>query len=195
MNSIAQVLRVLAGLVVVLLTGLTGTAHAADLSRAVILVASERLTGSPFEETVILVAPLAQGGHVGIVLNRPTEVKLEELFPEQESTHKVIEPVYAGGPMLTGALYAVTRAAPADNAAFVPLMPGLVAVMDGATVDKIIATTPNDARYFVGLVVWPPEALDNEVQRGAWRVRRADANLVLPARSTGLWESLGGAEV
>jgi len=82
---------------------MTGMARAADLSQAVILVASElvaseRLAGSLYEETVVLAAPLPQGGHMGFVVNRPTSVKLENLFPEQASTHNVVEPVYAAAP-------------------------------------------------------------------------------------------------
>jgi putative transcriptional regulator len=170
-------------------------AQAGDVSHAVTLVASERLAGSPFEKTVILAAPLAQGGHVGVVLNRPMGVKLESIFPEQEAAHGVLDQVYAGGPMLPDVLIAVTREAPADNRTFVPLMPGLVAVLDGATVDRIIEKTPNAARYFLGLVVWPPGALEEQVDRGAWRVRGADSSLILPGRHTGLWESLGGVEI
>jgi putative transcriptional regulator len=172
-----------------------GAAHAVDLSHAVILVASERLAGSPYEQTVILAAPLPHGGHMGIVLNRPTGVKLESLFPEQASTHKVAEQVYAGGPMLAGVLFAVTRKEPADKGTFVTLMPGLVAVLNGEAVDRIIETTPNDARYFVGMMVWPPDSLDEEINQGAWQVRAADPKTALPSSSTGLWKSLAGTGV
>src|ERR1700694_3181329 len=87
------------GALLALFAGLTGAARAVDRPQAVIVVASERRAGSPFEQTVILAAPLPQGGHVGFVVNRPTRVKLETLFPEQASTHNVVDPVYAGGPM------------------------------------------------------------------------------------------------
>jgi len=108
----------------ILFAGMTGMARAADLSQAVILVASERLAGSLYEETVVLAAPLPQGGHMGFVVNRPTGVKLENLFPEQASTHNVVEPVYAGGPALSRGVFAVTRNAPANGDSVVPLMPG-----------------------------------------------------------------------
>jgi putative transcriptional regulator len=194
MNPIARVLRSLAGFLV-LFAGLIGAASAADLSRAVILVASERLAGSPYEGTVILAAPLPQGGHMGIVLNRPTGVKLESLFPDQESTHNVVEQVYAGGPMLPSVLFAVTHQQPADSGTFVPLMPGLVAVLNGAAVDRIIETTPNDARYFVGMMVWPADGLDQEVEQGAWQVRAADLNNAMPSGSSGLSKALPGTAV
>ena len=36
------------------------------------------------------------------------------------------------------------------------MMSGLVLALDGATVDRVIETMRNDARYFAGLVVWRP---------------------------------------
>jgi putative transcriptional regulator len=183
------------GAFLVLFAGMTGAARAVDLSQAVILVASNRLAGSIYEQTVILAAPLPQGGHLGFVVNRPTSMKLEKLFPEQASTRNVVDPVYAGGPMLSRAVFAVMRKAPDNNGNFLSLMPGLVVAIDGATVDRIIETTPNDARYFVGLMFWAPDDLDDEIRNGAWEVRPADVDTVLRANSPGLWKSLEGTTV
>jgi len=183
------------GAFLVLLAGMTGAARAVDLSQAVILVASNHLAGSIYEQTVILAAPLPQGGHLGFVVNRPTSMKLESLFPEQASTRNVVDPVYAGGPMLSNAVFAVMRKAPDNNGNFLPLMPGIVVAIDGATVDRIIETTPNDARYFVGLMFWAPDDLDDEIRNGAWEVRPADVDTVLRANSPGLWKALEGTTV
>jgi putative AlgH/UPF0301 family transcriptional regulator len=174
---------------------MTGAARAVDLSQAVILVASGRLAGSIYEQTVILAAPLPQGGYLGFVVNRPTSVKLESLFPEQASTRNVVDPVYAGGPMLSSSVFAVTRKAPDTNGNFLSLMPGLVVAIDGATVDRIIETTPSDARYFVGLMFSAPDDLDDEIRNGAWEMRPADVDTVLRANSPGLWKSLEGTSV
>jgi putative transcriptional regulator len=183
------------GAILVLFAGMTVAARAVDLSQAVILVASNRLAGSIYEQTVILAAPLPQGGHLGFVVNRPTQVKLETLFPEQPSTRKVADPVYAGGPILSNAVFAVTRKAPDNDGNFFSPMPGLVVVIDAATVDRIIETAPNDARYFVGLMFWSPDDLEDEIRNGAWEVRPADVDTVLRANSTGLWKSLEGTTV
>jgi putative AlgH/UPF0301 family transcriptional regulator len=40
-------------------------------------------------------------------------------------------------------------------------------------------TTPNDARYFAGLMVWRPGELEEEIREGAWRVRPASVEAVL----------------
>jgi putative transcriptional regulator len=194
MNRLVRSLKSFAA-ILVLFAGMAGAARAVDLSQAVILVASDRLAGSIYEQTVILVAPLPQGGHLGFVVNRPTQVKLETLFPQQPSTRNVADPVYAGGPVLSNAVFAVTRKAPDDNGNFFSPMPGLVVVIDAATVDRIIETTPNDARYFVGLMFWAPDDLEDEIRSGAWEVRPADVDTVLRANSTELWKSLEGTMI
>jgi putative AlgH/UPF0301 family transcriptional regulator len=97
--------------------------------------------------------------------------------------------------MLSSSVFAVTRKAPDTNGNFLSLMPGLVVAIDGATVDRIIETTPNDARYFVGLMFWAPDDLDDEIRNGAWEVRPADVDTVLRANSAGLWKSLRGTMV
>jgi putative AlgH/UPF0301 family transcriptional regulator len=88
----------------------------------------------------------------------------------------------------------VTRKPPAEEGTFVALLPGLFAALDGPAVDSLIEKSPNEARYFVGLMLWPPKALENDVEAGMWRARRADADLVLPANTSGLWKSLSGPE-
>src|ERR1700730_9263573 len=194
MNRLVRSLKSF-GALVVMFAGMTGAARAADLSEAVILVASDRLAGSIYEQTVVLAAPLPKGGYLGFIVNRPTHVKLETLFPQQPSTRNVAEPVYAGGPILSNAVFAVTRKAPHNKGNFFSPMPGLVVAIDSTTVDRIIETTPNDARYFVGLMFWAPDDLEDEIPNGAWEVRPADVDTVLRAKPTGLWKSLEGPMV
>lgn len=167
-------------------------ALADDASQSVTLVATEALEGTSFEQTVIVAAPLPDGGHLGFIINRPTDVKLATLFPDDASSRRVRAPVSYGGPILPSAVFAVTHKAPDADSDIVTLMPGLVAVLDAAGVDRILATTPNDARYFVGMIVWGPEELGAQVDGGAWDVRPTDPKLVLRAKSGRLWQELRG---
>jgi putative transcriptional regulator len=177
-----------------LFAGSAGAARAADvdLSQAVLLVASGTQANSFYEKAVVLAAPLPDGGHVGIIINRPTGVKLESLFPDQPLTRKVEDQVYLGGPTLPTALLALTREPPAGDSSYVTLMPGLVAVLDGDSVDRIIETAPNDARYFLGFTLWEQDALADEINSGDWVVRPADARSVLPTSTSDLWLLLSG---
>lgn len=167
-----------------------GAARAADLSQAVILVASQNLDGSPLEQTVVIAASLPDGGHIGFIVNRPTTVKLEALFPEQAPARNVKEPVYVGGPAVASGLFALMRSAPGGAETSIPLTPDIVAVLDEATIDRVIETTPNAARYFVGMMLWDADELEQQVANGLWEVRPAEADIVLPAKARGLWNSL-----
>jgi putative AlgH/UPF0301 family transcriptional regulator len=62
--------------------------------------------------------------------------------------------------------------------------------MDRDAIDRIIETTPNDARYFTGLILWQPGELDEEVRAGAWEVSPADASTVFSVNPEALWENL-----
>src|SRR5438477_5014222 len=72
----------------VLMTGGVRVAVADDLTQAVTLVATDVLDGTPFEQTVLIAAPLPNGGHVGFIINRPTDVKLATLFPDDTRSRR-----------------------------------------------------------------------------------------------------------
>ena len=66
---------------------------------AVILVAQPGFRDLEYRQTVLIAAPVPSGGHVGVILNRPTRRSLGSLFPEHEPSKKVADPVYLGGPV------------------------------------------------------------------------------------------------
>jgi len=104
-------------------------------------------------------------------------------------SRKVVDHVYLGGPVRPEALFAVARQVPKGGDA-IPLMPGLVLVLDSTAVDRVIETMPNDARYFAGIVIWGPGELDDEIRAGAWDVRPAEPATVLHSRPEQLWKDL-----
>ena len=189
MKLVAKVTIAL-GAALVFFACMTDAARAADLSRPVTLVATFRLAGSIYEETVLVAAPLPGGLHVGFFLNRPTRVKLEALFPEHAPSRKVVNPLSLGGPMHPNTIFAVTRHAPPGAGATLPLMHGLVAIIDGEGIDHVIETTPNDARYFAGLVIWVLGEAHREVRNGAWNVLPANVENVFVTDPAGLWKDL-----
>jgi putative AlgH/UPF0301 family transcriptional regulator len=80
------------------------------------------------------------------------------------------------------------EAVPGDKS--IPLTPEMSLAFDAATVDRIIEQDGNAARFFVGLVVWQPGELEQEVQRDFWFVMQNDSNLVFRKTTDGLWEEL-----
>jgi hypothetical protein len=94
----------------------------AQAEDAVILIAHPAFRDIEYRQTVLVAAPVPSGGHVGVILNRPTRRSLGSLFPEHEPSKKVVDPVYYGGPFSRGALVALVRADSAPGAGSVMLM-------------------------------------------------------------------------
>jgi putative transcriptional regulator len=165
-------------------------AAAQDEDDAVLLVANPLFRDLEYRQTVLLAAPAPNGGHIGVIINRPTKQSLGNLFPEHEPSKKVVEPVFYGGPFSRGALVALVRADSAPGAGTVPLMKHLFLAFRVTTIDHVIETTPNDARYFVGYVIWRPGELRSEIDRGLWAVQSASIDTVFRKDTEGLWEEL-----
>jgi putative transcriptional regulator len=157
---------------------------------AVILVAHPAFRDLEYRQTVLVAAPAPNGGHVGVILNRPTRRSLGSLFPEHEPSKKVIDPVYYGGPFSRGALVALVRTDAAPGAGSVMLMKNLYLAFRANTIDQVIESTPNEARYFVGYVGWRPGELKSEIDRGIWTVQGAELDMVFRKDTENLWEEL-----
>ena len=157
---------------------------------AMLLVAHPAFRDSDYRQTVLIAAPAPNGGHVGVILNRPTRRSLGSLFPEHEPSKKVADPVYYGGPFSRGALVALVRGDSSPGNGAVPLMKNLYLAFRANTIDHVIETTPNEARYFVGYVGWRPGELKSEIERGLWTVQGADLETIFRKDTEGLWEEL-----
>ena len=178
-----------AALALALLIASIMPAHAQD-QEAMLLVAHPAFRDMDYRQTVLLAAPAPNGGHVGVILNRPTKRSLSSLFPEHEPSKKVLEPVYYGGPFSRGALVALVKAGNTPGEGTVQLMKNLYMAFRVNTIDQVIETHPNDARYYVGYVGWRPGELKTEIDRGIWSVLGADVDVVFRKDMEGLWEEL-----
>src|SRR4051812_31068456 len=114
--------RIVALLFIVLASGF---ARAQSQDEAILLVAHPAFRDLEYRQTVVLTAPAPNGGHVGVILNRPTKRSLGSLFPEHEPSKKVLDPVFYGGPFSREALVALVRADHAPGAGSVLLMHNL----------------------------------------------------------------------
>jgi putative transcriptional regulator len=168
----------------------TPLASAQGQDDALILIAHPAFRDLEYRQTVLVAAPAPNGGHVGVILNRPTRRSLGSLFPEHEPSKKVVDPVYYGGPFSRGALVALVRTDNAPGSGSVLLMKNLYLAFRANTIDQVIEATPNEARYFVGYVGWRPGELRGEIDRGLWSVANAELEVIFRKDTEGLWEEL-----
>jgi putative transcriptional regulator len=171
-----------------LVLGSAATAQTQD--DALLLVAHPAFRDLEYRQAVLIAAPAPNGGHVGVILNRPTRRSLGSLFPEHEPSKKVVEPVYYGGPFSRGALVALVKADSTPGQGSVLLMKNLYLAFRANIIDQVIEATPNEARYFVGYVGWRPGELKGEIDRGLWSVTGVDLDTIFRKDTDSLWEEL-----
>jgi len=157
----------------------------------VLLIASPELRDPNFVRTVVLLLDYDQEGALGVVINRPTEFKLEEILPEADALRGTPHVVYLGGPVDRQRLLLLLRS---DNEpenstrVFSDLhMSGSLDTLENAAKK---ATTSSDFRAYAGYAGWGPKQLDNEIRRGDWKLQQGTTAIVMRADVSGLWDEL-----
>lgn len=153
-----------------------------------LVVTTDKVRGS-WAGTVML-ATSWRGGHAGVILNKPLKLTMAQLFPEHALSAAVKHPVHFGGSEFPKSILALVPAAKAPHERSIELAAGIYLVMDGATVDKIIAEQPNAARYFVGMVMWAPGELEQEVRDKLVVLRPVDKTRLFLPDTSKLYEQL-----
>jgi len=189
----ARTAMIMAALAFALLAVPSALAQPNIEGEAVVLAAVPEFQHPLWGRTVLLAAPMSFGGHVGLILNRPTRLSLSAVFPQRDSSKRVLDPIYFGGPFSGATIVAVLPRAEAPGTGTVRLGELLYLVYDATLIDRIIEQTPNDARYFAGLVIWLPGELRAEIDHGLWTLHQADATTVFRRDTDRLWTELAYA--
>ncbi len=165
-------------------------AGAAAPEETLLLVAKRQLEDPIWGSTIVLAKPVEGGGHIGFIVNKPTKMSLAEVFPEHEPSKKVVDPLFLGGTVDMNLVFALVERHGSKKDDSIRIAPDLFLAYETKTVDRIIESESDHARFFLGLVVWRPGQLDDELDRGLWYVDEPEAKLVLRRKTDGLWEEL-----
>ena len=164
----------------------------ADLPRwwtGQLLVASPALTDPHFERAVVLVLDHDDDGALGVVLDRPSELAVQEVLPGWADIVDPPPTLFAGGPVSTGSALGVAVLVPGTASA--PLgwrrVFGDTGLLDLDTPLEVLADALAGLRIFAGYSGWSPGQLEAEVAEGAWFVVPAHPGDLLCAEPEQLW--------
>jgi len=160
-----------------------------------LLVATPTLLDANFNRTVVFMLEHVPDGALGVVLNRPGDDDVDELFPEWSGLAASPTRLFVGGPVQSDeALVAFGRLATpgpvgapiAESSEWQPLL-GPVGSLDlgiapGDTVPRVDAF-----RAFNGYAGWGPGQLDDELEAGGWVVVDAEPADLLTEEPAHLW--------
>ena len=162
-----------------------------ELAKGKFLLASRQLKDPNFRETVVLLIEYGLDGAMGLVINRPSAVKLATVFPDIEELKQREDTIYVGGPVAVNQMMLLIRSSkmPEDATAVVP---NVYISSSWKELERLIKKTTKDERFrlFAGYAGWAPSQLDFERTRGDWYVLEADAESIFSQNPSELWQEL-----
>ena len=142
--------------------------------RGRLLVATPALADPNFERTVVLLIEHGEEGALGVVLNRRSDVALDDVLPGWRMRAAAPPDVFWGGPVSPGALICLGRwAGDGPRTGFQAIVGDLGAVDVEEDVQAVPAVVV-DLRLFSGYAGWGPGQLEGELREAAWIVVDAE---------------------
>ncbi len=157
-----------------------------------LLVASPQLTDPNFSRTVVLVLEHGEDGALGVVLNRPTALGVDELLEPWARQAQMAPPpvMFRGGPVAPDAVIGLARVHRTDETH------GRHRVLESVTTVDL-AVPPDDqppglegVRLFSGYAGWSAEQLEEEIAEGAWFTLTAVVSDLFASDPERLWHDV-----
>jgi putative transcriptional regulator len=135
-----------------------------------LLVATPPLVDPNFDRTVVLLLEHSAAGSIGVVLNRPGELAIEDALPGWERIAAEPERVFVGGPVAGDAAIALGSARRPDAGAGWEPVVGPVGTIDLHRDPLDVLGDITEVRIFAGYAGWAAGQLDAELEAEAWVV-------------------------
>lgn len=168
------------------------SAHRPSLQKGTLLVASRYLADPNFARAVVLLVDHGAHGAMGLIINRPTRVSLDMVFPE------VVPPLlarhhrlYIGGPVAPEQVTLLLRSdRQLQDAAHV--FADIFFSVSEDRLRQLLSTSPERESFhaYVGYAGWGPGQLEDEVGRGDWHLVSPDSRTVFDAEPSEIWHEL-----
>jgi putative transcriptional regulator len=168
-------------------------AGAAELAptRGSLLVAGPDVAGREFAQSVVLLLHHGDEGSLGLILNRPTELRARELLDARAELNGYDETVFVGGPVAPTAIAVLARGIGGTGSGAQAIVDDLYVHSDLSVLAEV---PPREARALVrlyaGHAAWEAGQLETEIARGDWQVVGGTAEHVFSAAPLTLWRRL-----
>ncbi len=160
-----------------------------DLKNGKLLIAEPFMQDAHFKKTVLALCDYTkQDGAVAFILNRPTNLKMDEVmhdFPEFDST------IYYGGPVANDTIHYMHRLGDLIEGSK-EVIPGLFWGGDFNKLKFLIKNgviQPYDVRFYIGYAGWSAGQLEEEMDINSWIVDELDINYPFLKDALDLWQT------
>ena len=154
-----------------------------------ILISEPFLQDHYFKRSVVLLADHGDDGSFGLIINKPINIKLNEIvseFPEFDGQ------LYMGGPVKTDSLFFVHTLGDTITGSM-KIIDGLYWGGDIEVIKEMLKLkqiSSEEIRFFIGYSGWESKQLDDELERNSWVVSKTRVDQVINNNPVDLWTSI-----
>lgn len=159
-----------------------------DLGVGSFLVASRGLLDPNFSHTVVLLLDYSESGALGLIINRPTEVKLGEIVTDLEGVQERPETVWVGGPVAHWQMVLLLRSRKKLEGAD-QVFEDIQFTASRVVLERVLEGDA-EFRVYAGYAGWGSGQLEGEIERGGWHVLPGDADMVFDPEPLEIWREL-----
>ncbi len=169
------------------------TEEARDLQAPVLLIAMPQVLDPFFHRSVVLLIHHDEEGSFGIILNRATAIKVNEILRGMEITWggETDAVAFFGGPVQPqmGTVVFGQQVDPdALDETRSLVAPGLVLTQNVADLGELAEDPPSQVRLFLGYAGWGAGQLVDEILRNDWMTAPVDNRLVFARHHDTVWQ-------
>lgn len=152
-----------------------------------LLIAAPELQDPNFVHTVVLLIEHGENGALGVVLNRPLDRPISDLWKQISDTPTDCQaPCFWGGPV-AGPLIVLHRI---EGLSEIEVAAGVYFTANKDDIDEAMKRQGADLRFYIGCAGWSTGQLESEIDEGSWRCMPASVSHIFDGTSE-LWADLG----
>ena len=162
--------------------------------RGQLLIAGPRMRDPNFFKTAVLLIEHGDEGAMGLVINRPSSVKLANALAGHFELPQTGDVVFVGGPVEPNALFIIHNIVELSDGEL-PVLPGVFVGTDSDVFAEVIEqglcdddSTP--FRVYCGCAGWAPGQLEGELANGDWFTIPAEAEWMFADDPYRVWDDL-----
>jgi len=155
------------------------------------LIATSRLKGSVFEQSVILLLDYSLHGATGLIINKPGRTTVSEVYPDIKELADHRGNIHLGGPVETEQVYILVRSGnkPAESK---EILQDLYLSANMNPLKKAVNNREEGFKFrvYFGYSGWSHGQLQQEITGGSWYVMEGEQDVIFSEKPSLIWQEL-----
>ena len=164
-----------------------------ELGEGIFLIAGRNLNDPNFNKTVIFITDFNVMGTTGLIINKPTDIIIDQVIPQFSQWDSITRYLNIGGPVAINSFSLLVRSdkdLPESGSKHIIDDIYLVNSMEMLNLIPHQDENKTFFKLYLGYAGWSPGQLESELLRGDWHLWQADADLIFDTEYSEIWQQL-----